>query len=91
MSKGKAAAAASDSASRERLMLQLQDVERQLDEIMQGVNAEANPGALKAPMPTPTLRTALEFSEPLHWRRARVEIHSSFALLIPWLSSVIST
>jgi hypothetical protein len=59
VSKGKAAAAASDSASRERLMLQLQDVERQLDEIMQGVNAEANPGALGAPMPTPTLRTAL--------------------------------
>ena len=49
MSKGKAAAAAGDSASRERLMLQLQDVERQLDEIMQGVNAEANPGALGRP------------------------------------------
>ena len=46
MSKGQAAATASDTESRDRLMVQLQDVDRQLDEIMQDVNAEANPGAL---------------------------------------------
>ena len=51
ISKGQAAATASDTASRDRLMVQLQDVDRQLDEIMQDVNAEANPGALGGPCP----------------------------------------
>ena len=43
ISKGQAAATAGDAASRERLMLQLQDVEHQLDEIMHAVNADAHP------------------------------------------------
>lgn len=59
VNKGHAAASAGDTATRDRLMAQLQDVDRQLDEIMQDVNAEANPGALARTRPRHALPRVL--------------------------------